>query len=44
VTLNILREAEDEIESARRYLNEQSSGLGGRFVSEVERALADVMP
>ena len=40
--LRVVVEAEDEIESARRYLNEQSSGLGGRFLNDLESALAKI--
>ncbi len=37
--LRILAEAEAEIDSARRYLNERSAGLGGRFLDELAEAL-----
>lgn len=37
--LRILAEAEAEIESARQYLNEQSPGLGGRFLDELAEVL-----
>lgn len=37
--LRILAEAEAEIDAARRYLNEQSIGLGTRFLDEVSQAL-----
>lgn len=37
--LRILAEAEAEIDSARTYLNEQSPGLGGRFLDELTEAL-----
>jgi len=39
LNLRILADAEVEIEAARRYLNEQSIGLGGRFLG----ALADTL-
>ncbi len=35
----ILAEAEAEIDSARRYLSEQSIGLGNRFLDERSEAL-----
>lgn len=41
--LQVLAEAEEEIESARRYLNEQSSGRGGRFISDLERTFANIL-
>lgn len=37
--VQILAEAEAEIEAARQYLNEQSSGLGSRFVDDLAVAL-----
>lgn len=43
MTLRIVVEAEAEIESARRYLNEQSPGLGGRFLYDLEVTLAKVV-
>jgi len=43
VKLNILAEAEQEIESARRYLNEQSAGRGGRFLNDLESTLEKVL-
>ncbi|MFN0051197.1 MAG: type II toxin-antitoxin system RelE/ParE family toxin [Planctomycetales bacterium] len=33
--LRVLAEAEAEIEAARAYLNEQSRGLGGRFLEDL---------
>jgi toxin ParE1/3/4 len=43
VILRVLAEAENEIESARRYLNEQSAGLGGIFLSDLEGAFAKIV-
>lgn len=40
--LDVLAEAEDEVEAARRYLNQQSPGLGGRFLSDLESTLSKV--
>jgi plasmid stabilization system protein ParE len=37
--LRILAEAEAEIDAARRYLNEQSPGLGGRFLDDLTERL-----
>jgi len=39
VNLRILAEAEAEIDSARQYLNQQSIGLGGRFLDELAEVL-----
>jgi hypothetical protein len=36
VTLHILAEAEDEIESARRFLNNKSPEFGRRFIDELD--------
>lgn len=41
--LQLLAEAEHEIESARYFLNEQSPGLGNRFLSELERILTKIV-
>jgi plasmid stabilization system protein ParE len=38
VIFRILADAEAEIDSARQYLNEQSPGLGGRFLDELANA------
>jgi plasmid stabilization system protein ParE len=38
VILRVLAEAEAEIDSARRYLDEQSPGLGWRFLDELAEA------
>jgi plasmid stabilization system protein ParE len=40
--LRILAEAEAEIEAARRYLNQQSRGLGGRFLDDLAERLAGI--
>lgn len=40
--MNILAEAEDEIESARGYLNDQSLGLGERFLDDLQKTLAKI--
>lgn len=37
--VRILAEATAETEAARQYLNEQSPGLGGRFLDELSVAL-----
>ena len=42
MTLRILAEAEVEIDEARRYLNKQSPGLGGRFLDDLAGVLDDV--
>ena len=42
MTLRILAEAEEEIDEARRYLNKQSPGLGGRFLDDLADVLDDV--
>jgi plasmid stabilization system protein ParE len=39
VILRVLAAAEAEIDSARQYLNEQSPGLGARFLDELADAL-----
>jgi len=39
VILEVLAEAEDEIEQARIYYNAQSPGLGGRFLADVNERL-----
>jgi plasmid stabilization system protein ParE len=39
VNLWILAEAEAEIENARQYFNDQSPGLGGRFLDELSQQL-----
>ncbi len=41
--LQLLAEAESEIESARCFLEEQSPGLGNRFLSELEGALTKIV-
>ena len=41
MNFRILAEAEAEIDAARRYLNEQSRGLGG-FLDELTKRLADI--
>lgn len=38
----ILDEAEQEIEAARVYLNRQSSGLGARFLDDLDAALITI--
>lgn len=43
MTLHILAEAEDEIESARRFLNEQSPEFGRRFIDELESVFAKIV-
>ncbi|HEV2969894.1 MAG TPA: type II toxin-antitoxin system RelE/ParE family toxin [Pirellulales bacterium] len=40
--LRILAEAEAEIDAARRYLNEQSPDLGGRFLDDLTQRLNDI--
>ena len=42
MNFRILAEAEAEIDAARRYLNEKSPGLGGRFLDELTKRLADI--
>lgn len=37
--LRILADAEFEIDSARRFLEERSPGLGGRFLDELAQSL-----
>jgi plasmid stabilization system protein ParE len=39
VNLRILAEAEAEIESARRYLTQQASHLGDRFIADLQETL-----
>lgn len=41
--LEILAEAEEEIEAARRFLNEQSPGCGLRFIDELESVFAKII-
>lgn len=41
--VRILAEAEEEIESARRYLNAQSPSLGARFLSDLETTLSKIL-
>ena len=40
--VRILAEAQDEILSARQYLNEQSPGLGGKFLDEPIESLNSI--
>ena len=40
--VRILADAEAEIDAARRYLNEQSTGLGGRFLEALADTLREV--
>jgi plasmid stabilization system protein ParE len=39
VSIRILVDAEDEIESARRYLTQQASRLGDRFLDDLDETL-----
>ena len=43
MTLHILAEAEDEIESARRFLNNKSPEFGRRFIDELESVFTKIV-
>jgi plasmid stabilization system protein ParE len=42
VNLQILIEAEEEIEKARKFLNRRSPGLGQRFLADLAESLSDI--
>ncbi len=42
MNLSILEEAQQEIDEARKYLNQRSPGLGQRFLVDVADRLAEI--